>query len=153
MGDTYDEEKWVYEEACEEWGSKWGVADVKSIYHTPEYVNFHYESAWNMPNGLFDGLQEKYGVRIYSHGYEEGCGFYTAYANGKCDTYHYDQSDFDKWVKDKGINLPDYEKEPEEYREAYDDKILDFLDDKGSWLVQELNGGNSIFKTHPVGEY
>ena len=151
MDNNYDDEKWVYEEAIVEWGSKWGVAEVAALRHTTDYVAFHYQSAWNMPDALFRGIEEKYGVKIYSHGYEEGCGFYTAYVNGATDTISYDQDDFNKWAKDKGLEVPDYEKDSEEYNDFWDDKILNFLNEESVALVEELNGGRSCgFKTYVV---
>tara|TARA_R100000654_G_scaffold64130_1_gene91611 strand:+ start:147 stop:776 length:630 start_codon:yes stop_codon:yes gene_type:complete len=104
MGDTWDDDKWVYEEACEHWRSKWGIRFPTCIHSAENngqhYIDFMYDSAWDMPMGLFNMLEKKYNVSVYSEGYEPNNGIIEVWKDGHFISNDMDFDSFPDWYAD-----------------------------------------------------
>lgn len=97
MGDTYDDDKWNYDEALDYWGSKWGVCNPMCVNFDDTTVQFCFESAWGMPDTMFWAIEKKYGVMCRASGSEFGCGFVSMFHDGKQATRDIIYSEFPKW--------------------------------------------------------
>tara|TARA_R100000773_G_scaffold31559_1_gene26925 strand:+ start:373 stop:999 length:627 start_codon:yes stop_codon:yes gene_type:complete len=125
MGDTWDEDKWDYDEACDHYRSKWGICNPQGILsrenHGQHYVSFMYDSAWDMPMGLFSMLEKKYNVSVYSEGHEPNNGIIEVWKEGDFLSDDIDFNQFPKWFADmEELDIKDLP----EYKEG--DDILDW---------------------------
>lgn len=136
---TDDGTRWDFHVANQQWGSKWGTGRVITLdFDKVEGLRMRYNSAWNMPQGLFEQLVDK-GYEVFSYGHcdmdhyeyfndgnHEGDEIYIEDILAYLKTYEYDDDDVDM-----------------EDTDAVWDYCYDHIDDYLEWLTEEC-----IMKNH-----
>jgi hypothetical protein len=88
------EENW-YDWHCENWGTKWDVANGFIGMESPKELELGFDTAWSPPIAFYKKMEEL-GFTVSAHYREEGMAYIGDYSNGVDNCYEYDFAD-DNW--------------------------------------------------------
>jgi hypothetical protein len=116
---------WDYGTACNEWGTKWDLANVQVHSEDDDDVfSFSFDSAWSPPNYLWKQIEKRYGVEVSEVGYEEQQISFHKYNKGRTLLVERDN----EWFAEKFDFKPSKEAENDEG--LYDDELSDLKYEK-----------------------
>ena len=85
------EDNW-YDWHCENWGTKWDVANQFIGLESSKELELYFDTAWSPPLPFYEKM-EKLGFKISAEYKEDGMGYIGEYADGVDKCYEYDFSD------------------------------------------------------------
>jgi hypothetical protein len=95
------EDDW-YSWCCENWGTKWDVANGFVGLEAPKELELGFDTAWSPPIAFYKKMEDL-GFTVFASYREDGMGYIGEYANGEDECYDYDFAD-DEWRN----HLPDH---------------------------------------------
>ena len=95
------EENW-YDWHCENWGTKWDIAEGFIGMESAKELELGFDTAWSPPVAFYKKMEEL-GFKVVADYREDGIGYIGEYSDGEDSCYDYDFAD-DEWRN----HLPDY---------------------------------------------
>ena len=150
-----------YSWRCSNWGTKWEV-DMQDWHREDNEdgsvtFEFHFDSAWSPPMGVYETISDREGWDIYASYFEGGCAFFGYFEDGE--DYCYDiatrhTTEAPEWLVDDYSWHYDYIEECEQDDDAHEVKEGKMTEDQflEKWGLEVYNNWQDCMKKEVTNE-